>query len=435
MSGHSSPISDEPVTNGARRIAFAALFNIGFGLVAVSFTVIATRQLGISGASEALVVWSALAVLGAVTQQPAEIYAPRLAFELREETAKGRQLRRAITELVAMGTAVSVCAVLVWGFIAGKSSPWYPGPVVVVIGFGMLYAHRSRLVGVGQFGKLALTAGATGALALLVSLVVVTTGIGDSTSDMLLLASVSFVVPLGVEVMDRRSIDIKPRADGSRARSLPVRPMMTTALSLSGTSAISLLFFAGGPPIASLLGMEPEILTSYAVTTSVASVPFIMMSSAMLPILNRSVELVEQGQWGNLLPTLRAGVGLAGMVVVLVAVASGLLGPFILDVYIGGGFDLDRVEIVAIFIAAGVTAISNAPRLMITALGGAPSFSGWLLVSAGIYVGAIITTPYLGVVWRIVSATILAAGFLTLIGFLSVAQMVHASDQLTREGM
>ena len=153
----------------------------------------------------------------------------------------------------------------------------------------------------------------------------------------------------------------------------------------------------------------------------------------MLPILNRTVELIEAGQWGRLLPMSVAAVGLASGGVLLVAAASGLLGPSILDAYIGGGFVLNRKEIVAIFVAAGVTAISNTPRLVITALGRAPSFNRWLAASVAVYMGTVFLTPGLPVLWRITSATFLAAGVLTIVGVLSVAQLVRDLGRSTRE--
>jgi hypothetical protein len=115
-------------------------------------------------------------------------------------------------------------------------------------------------------------------------------------------------------------------------------------------------------------------------------------------------------------------------VVIVIGAVSTIVGPAIVDIYMGGGFALARLELAAIFLAAGSSAISNIPRLMITAVGRATSFNKWLVVAAVEYFIVILLGAALPPLWRITVATLLASLSLTVIGCISIVRTIGLAE-------
>lgn len=404
------------------RVLYAGIFNIGFGLVAVAFTIISTRCLSTSDAGHALVAWNVLTIIGAVTQQPAEIYAPRLTFEIRSMGGTGNDIRRATTRIVVAGTlAAWVVALVVW-LAQGRFGTGFLSPLLLLSGFGVSYVHRARLIGRGEYGFLAATAIATGTAALMVAAIVITSVPLDSAEKALAAVSTAFVVPASIELLDRRD-----RLSGQipRSRHAPpahVRRIISSVGSLGATSAVSLLLLAGGAPVAALVGMEDLRLTSFAVAASVAAVPSIMFASAMLPILNHSVEAIERNDWGGVSSTLRNVMGFSAVLIPLLTLSGMTVGPFVLEAYIGTQIALTRTEVGAIFMAASIAAVSNVPRLVITALGEAPRFNKWLVGISLLYGLFILLCQPLPPFWRVTGATLISGSTLTALGIAAAAR-------------
>ena len=397
-------------------MVYAGLFNIGFGLVAVSFTIVVTRRLDVSDASRALVSWNVLTIIGAVTQQPAEVYAPRLGFEVRSAGGRASDVRRSINFIVLVGTGVScVLAILLW-MLLDRLGIGVLGLLFAGVAFGMSYSHRARLVARGDFGVLAVTAGVTGATGLLLALLVTHELPVESPDKILMIVLLAFLVPTIVEIADGRDRDSRGGRSKSWIPPVPRRRMLSMAASLGATSAVSLVLFAGGAPVGAFIGMPDEQLTSYAVTASVAAVPSIMWASAMLPILNRAVESIERNDWRDLRSVFTRTLTLGLGIVPMMTLSSVLVGPSLLRVYMGSEVSLSRVEIGFVFLAAGVTAVSNIPRLVLTGMGIALRFNRWLAVVSVSYVGFLWAGASLPPFWRVTGAAFLAGSMLTAIG-------------------
>lgn len=420
--GEADAPSGEPGSNQStlRRTVHAAVFNIGFGLIAVSFTLTVTRRLTVTEASDALVSWNVLMIIGAILMQPSEIYAPRLGFEVRALGGGATEIRRSIVVLVGSGMALCLLLLSAWTLLTGQSLGWFGGASAVVLGYAVLYVHRAHQVSLGRFGRLTVTASITGLMAVLLAAAVILLEFGESSSVLFAVVSIVFLVPLFAEILDRTGTPLGLVSGGHSDVRPPLRPLFTTTISLGATSALSLLLLAGGAPVGSVLRMDALTLTSYTVTASVAAVPFIMMSSAMLPILNRSVELVEAGQWTKLPRILCSAVGGSIGAVAVISATSYAVGRTVLETYLGSTLELSDVEVVAVFVGAGLASVSNAPRLMITAIGGATAFNKWLVVTLCVYAAAILSPSGLTPFWRVTCAALAAGGTLTMVGFMVV---------------
>ena len=334
-----------------RQPVFAALYNVGFGAISIGFTVLVTRRLDVEEAGSTLVTWNVLLILGAILIQPAEIFAPRLAMEISVAGGRQQDVRCGITQLVVTGCLATLVMTSGWGLLVGHDLSWLASTGIVISGFGMLYLHRARLVAKAEYGRLTVVATGTAALTVLVTTVALVFEIGDSPQVLLVVSAAVFIVPIIAELADQRDRPFLRECLGLKRGPVSLPTMLSTTASLGVTSAVSLLLVAGGPPIGSLVGMDPPKLASYAVASSVASVPFIMLMSAMMPLVNRSVALVNSRHWGGLKILLQRSMGLLFLATIVLSIFGGLFGTYFLEVYLGSNLALSNLEVGAILLS------------------------------------------------------------------------------------
>ena len=325
------------------------------GITAYAFLVVSARALGPERYAELSVLWTLVVLVGPGFFLPIE---QELARSLSTDVTTGPELesggtsfRRAaaigslLTGILVVATFVSQRWLLAELFDGERLLFW--GFVIALVGYLCAHLLKGLLAGTSHFAAYGFLVAIEGILRLLgaIVLVVVGTDVGGPYGLMIGLA------PIGAVLL---SLSTQWRNLQPGPRGLWRDTWAALGLLLAG-SALAQLLLNSGPIAVKLLATEQQDAAAgrFLAGLVMARIPLFLFQAVQAALLPKLAGLVGVSR----LDDFRHGlVRLVQAILVLIAIVIGIsltIGPWLLTLLFGAGFELDRIDLAFLAAASG----------------------------------------------------------------------------------
>jgi O-antigen/teichoic acid export membrane protein len=355
-------VTDGQATEGAAdgRAPGALLMSlgtVGSGLLAYAFNAVAARTLGPDAYGPIAVLWAAMCLIAVVLFRPIE---QTLSRAVAERTAAGQDARTVVRPVAALAVGIALAVIagcaLAWSAITDRL---FDGQnvltamlIVGVAGYGASYFMRGLVGGrrwYAGYGVLLLADGGV-RLALVLPLY-----IWASTSLAAAALAAAAIAGAVAPLVLRGRTAITHLSDAEPGRPFRLGSAAGFAASTTVLAAGDQILLSGGPVLVMLQGGEHASKAAglvFAATMLVRAPAYLFQGVAAALLPNLTTMLVRDDQHGFRRAVGRTVAILAGFSSVMVLGAF-LLGPFVMRVLYGDGFDTTGTELALLAAGAG----------------------------------------------------------------------------------
>lgn len=371
-----------------------SLGTIGSGVLAYVFNAVAARTLGPEAYGPIAVLWAAMFLVAIVLFRPVE---QTLSRAVAERTAAGEDARPVIRSVAVLAVGVLVAAlvpaVLAWNAITDRlfdgQSLLTAMLLVGVAGYGASYFVRGVIGGrrwYAGFGVLLLTDGLVRVLLVLPLFVWASTSLAGAA-----LAAAAIAGAAAPLLMPGR--EAVTQLDGTAGRPFRLRSAAGFAGATAVIAAGDQILLSGGPVLVMLHGGEHASNAAglvFAATMLVRAPAYLFQGVAAALLPNLTTMLVSGDEHGFRRAVSRT-VAVIGAFSAAMTVGAFVLGPEIMGVLYGDGFDAARVDLALLAAGAGgymvAQTLSQAALARVEAVAAAAVWA----VSAMLFVGLELT--------------------------------------------
>jgi O-antigen/teichoic acid export membrane protein len=330
---------------------------VGSGLLAYAFNAVAARALGPDAYGPIAVLWAAMFLVAVVLFRPVE---QTLSRAIAERTAAGEDARAVVRPVAALAVAITVLSAaacgVAWGAITDRL---FDGQgmltamlVVGIAGYGASYFVRGIVGGrrwYAGYGTLLLADG--GVRLLLVLPLYVWASSSLAAAALAAAALAGAVAPL--LITGRTAI-----TDLSGER--PGRPFrLRSAAGFAGSTTVlaagDQILLSGGPVLVMLQGGDHASKAAglvFAATMLVRAPAYLFQGVAAALLPNLTTMLVQDDEHGFRRAVART-IAILGAFAGLMVLGSFAIGPTVMGILYGDGFDAGRTELALLAAGAG----------------------------------------------------------------------------------
>jgi O-antigen/teichoic acid export membrane protein len=331
---------------------------LGSGVMAYGFNVVAAQALGPEAYGPIAVLWAVLFLVAVVLFRPVE---QTLSREVAEATAHGRDVRpllRAVAGLAAGTVLAAVIACLAaWGPITdglfdGKSM-LTAMLVVGIAGYGASYFVRGVIGGRRWYAGYGIGLLADGGVRL--ALVLPLLAVASTSLAAAALAAAAFAGGIAPLLAREGRTVLRPRAATAPAEPVSVGRLARFAGPVGLVAAGDQILLSGGPVLVMLHGGEGASTAAgvvFAATMLVRAPAYLFqgVSAALLP--NLTTMLATRDEHGFRRAVVRTVAALSAFSG-LMAIGAFAVGPAVMHVLYGSGFDATRGDLAFLSLGAG----------------------------------------------------------------------------------
>ena len=350
-------VIDAPAERRAPGALLMSVGTIGSGLLAYAFNAVAARTLGPDAYGPIAVLWAAMFLVAVVLFRPVE---QTLSRAIAERTAIGEDMRsvvRPVAALALMITLVTAAAIAsAWGAITDGlfdgQSTLTAMLVVGIAGYGASYFVRGIVGGrrwYAGYGTLLLTDG--GVRLLLVLPLYVWASSSLAAAALAAAALAGAVAPLLI----KGSGAITDLSGQQPGRPFRLRSAAGFAASTTVLAAGDQILLSGGPVLVMLQGGEHAATAAglvFAATMLVRAPAYLFQGVAAALLPNLTTMLVHDDERGFRRAVART-VGIIAAFSGLMVLGAFAVGPAIMGVLYGDGFEAGRIELALLSAGAG----------------------------------------------------------------------------------
>jgi O-antigen/teichoic acid export membrane protein len=330
---------------------------IGSGLLAYAFNAVAARALGPDAYGPIAVLWAAMFLVAVVLFRPVE---QTLSRAIAERTATGEDVRSVVRPVAALAIAITLVATaacaIAWGAITDRlfdgQSMLTAMLIVGIAGYGASYFVRGIIGGrrwYAGYGTLLLADGGA-RLALVLPLYIW----ASSSLAAAALAAAAFAGALAPLLIRGRTAITDQSGDR------PGRPFaLRSAAGFAGSTAVCAagdqILLSGGPVLVMLHGGDHAAKAAglvFAATMLVRAPAYLFQGVAAALLPNLTTMLVLDDERGFRRAVSRT-VGIIAAFSGLMVLGAFAVGPTIMGVLYGDGFDAGRTELALLSAGAG----------------------------------------------------------------------------------
>jgi O-antigen/teichoic acid export membrane protein len=350
-------LAPEPAAGGrAPGALLMSLGTIGSGVLAYAFNAVAARTLGPDAYGPIAVLWAAMFLVAIVLFRPVE---QTLSRAVAERAAAGQDARPVVRSVAALAVGMVVAALLAsalaWGTITDRmfdgQSVLTAMLVVGVTGYGASYFIRGVIGGrrwYAGYGILLLADGSVRVLLVLPLFVWASTSLAAAA-----LAAAAIAGAVAPLLAPGRSA-VTDLA-GQPATAFRLRSAASFASATAVLAAGDQILLSGGPVLVMLHGGEDASTAAgivFAATMLVRAPAYLFQGVAAALLPNLTTMLVRRDEHGFRRAVSRA-VAVIGAFAAATTVGAFLLGPEVMGVLYGDGFDAARVDLALLSAGAG----------------------------------------------------------------------------------
>ncbi len=343
-----------------RRVPGALLMSagtIGSGLLAYAFNAVAARALGPEAYGPIAVLWAAMFLVAVVLFRPVE---QTLSRAIAERTATGEDVRSVVRPVAALAIAITLVAAaacaIAWGSITDRlfdgQSMLTAMLIVGIAGYGASYFVRGIVGGrrwYAGYGTLLLADGGA-RLALVLPLYIW----ASSSLAAAALAAAAFAGAVAPLLIRGRGA-ITDQSGDRPGRPFALRGAAGFAGSTAVCAAGDQILLSGGPVLVMLHGGDHAATAAglvFAATMLVRAPAYLFQGVAAALLPNLTTMLVLDDERGFRRAVSRT-VGIIAAFSGLMVLGAFAVGPTIMGVLYGDGFDAGRTELALLSAGAG----------------------------------------------------------------------------------
>jgi len=351
-------LTPEPETTSARApgAVLMSLGTIGSGVLAYAFNAIAARALGPDAYGPIAVLWAAMFLVAIVLFRPVE---QTLSRAVAERTAAGEDVRPVLRSVAMLAVGVLVAALvpaaLAWNAITDRlfdgQSLLTAMLLVGVAGYGASYFVRGVIGGrrwYAGFGVLLLADGLVRVVLVLPLFVWASTSLaGAALAAAAIAGAIAPLLTPGREAVTRRQ--------GTPGRPFHLRAAAGFASATAVVAAGDQILLSGGPVLVMLHGGHGASKAAglvFAATMLVRAPAYLFQGVAAALLPNLTTMLVNDDEHGFRRAVLHT-VGIIGAFSVVTTLGAFVLGPLVMGILYGDGFDAARVDLALLAAGAG----------------------------------------------------------------------------------
>lgn len=309
--------------------------------------------------------WWTMANLVGLAFVAIEVYLPRPLLTLRAAGSDERPLIRTFTRTTVFGaTAIGTLLVALSGWIVPTLLDGRVGllPLMLayLLGAGLQSVQRAVAIGRGHFRLVAIQLGSDGAVRAAGSLALAASGDASATGFAVVLCTAVAVGVLAGAAADRHWWGWSgPRAP------LPLRPVAMLSAASVGPLLVN---NASVPWLTALQDVPPVTVGAVAGALTLSRIPTLLVGAAYGPVVAPLAVAADAGLLSDFRNVHRRAVITAGALAGLFVAAFALAGPSLLQLYLGPGFRLSRLELGAMAAGSGLMFVSVVEQAALVAL-------------------------------------------------------------------
>ncbi len=343
---------------------------IFMGIVSYGFTAITARNLETSDAARLLVIWTLLNILLLIFQFPIETYSPRFEIVITEEKITRENLESFIASycLITGALTMSVISIVYTARFSDKITELI-AINSLILSMSIFFIARSIYFGQGNLKALAKLVTLL-AVIVLVGLTIYTICGIESAEVLIMLFSSSYILAAIFDSYSNSESWVKKfRLYGTLGSMRAGASFFVELKALMLANMVSLLLLTGGVTLGAFVGVKDEAMITYIGLISLAMVPFSILNSATSAILLRNIEHVRNKQYFQFVRLFkRSALVYLGLVIVF-SFGAFLLSSKALEIFLGGKYNLDRIQSFWIFTSVGLAVLAALPIFLLTSLG------------------------------------------------------------------
>jgi hypothetical protein len=357
----------KPLSQKLRLVTYTTIF---MGIVSYGFTAITARNLETSDAARLLVIWTLLNILLLIFQFPIETYSPRFEIVITEEKITRENLESFIASycLITGALTMSVISIVYTARFSDKITELI-AINSLILSMSIFFIARSIYFGQGNLKALAKLVTLL-AVIVLVGLTIYTICGIESAEVLIMLFSSSYILAAIFDSYSNSESWVKKfRLYGTLGSMRAGASFFVELKALMLANMVSLLLLTGGVTLGAFVGVKDEAMITYIGLISLAMVPFSILNSATSAILLRNIEHVRNKQYFQFVRLFkRSALVYLGLVIVF-SFGAFLLSSKALEIFLGGKYNLDRIQSFWIFTSVGLAVLAALPIFLLTSLG------------------------------------------------------------------